>query len=511
MTDTIKKHLLNAYLSLAIVSIFWGTTYYAIHVGVQYTSGFALAGLRQAIAGLLLAGYFVLRGHRLPDLKTLGKLFVIGVLMFVFSNGFVSIACQYVPSGLVAIIAATVPIWISLLGFFFLKEKKVSALLILGLLLGFVGIVGIFYDYVDDLLVPEFRLGILLAFIACLSWASGSIYFIRAHLKVNLLFGAGLQMLFAGIVMMGLSEFTSQPVTISHLPADYWWSLIYLITVGSVIGYSAYAYTLKKLPASLVSVYAYVNPIVAVILGWIFLHEKFDVITAISCTVTLLGVFIVNQSMRKAVSERIEGKIRIADYESPQDQVHFERLNRAWIEKYFRMEEIDVQVLTNPEEHILQDDPDMAPERAQVPFTHVNAADFDGALLNIVRAVQQLDRRGLAGARGADHRDFLARCDAERYSFEHRIACFIVKPDMVKDHFAAKRFRHDGVFPVRNIERSVEQLKDAFRRRHRGLHHRIFLTEVAQRHKEAMDILLERHQGADADRAVQRLAAAVPE
>src|SRR4051812_24381146 len=68
MSDTIKKHLFNAYLSLAIVSIFWGTTYYAIHVGVQCTSGFALAGLRQAIAGLLLAGYFVLRGHRLPDL-----------------------------------------------------------------------------------------------------------------------------------------------------------------------------------------------------------------------------------------------------------------------------------------------------------------------------------------------------------------------------------------------------------------------------------------------------------
>ena len=82
---------------------------------------------------------------------------------------------------------------------------------------------------------------------------------------------------------------------------------------------------------------------------------------------------------------------------------------------------------------------------------------------------------------------------------------------MVEDHFAAKRFRHDGVFRARDVDGGVEQLKDTFRGRHRGLHHRVFLTEVAQRHKETVDILLERHQRADADRAVQHFAAAVPE
>src|SRR5882672_1981938 len=105
-----KKQLFQAYLALAIVSIFWGTTYLAMRVGVQYANGFAMAGLRQATAGLLLAGFFILRGYKLPDWRTLGKLCVIGLFMFMGSNGLMGIAVQHIPSGLAAIIGATVPI-----------------------------------------------------------------------------------------------------------------------------------------------------------------------------------------------------------------------------------------------------------------------------------------------------------------------------------------------------------------------------------------------------------------
>ena len=299
-----KHHHFRAYLALATVSIFWGTTYLAMRVGVQHADGFAMAGLRQAAAGLLLAGFFFLRGDRLPDLKTIGKLSLIGILMFMGSNGLMTVAVEYIPSGLAAIIAATVPIWMSLLGVFFLKEKKFSFLLFAGLLLGFAGIAGIFYDYLGEFLNPEFRIGILLAFVACICWASGSLYMIKAHLKVNILYGAGIQMFIAGVLMLIVSAITgSQPVW-SHLPQEFWTSLIYLIIVGSIICYSAYAFALKKLPASLVSVYAYINPIVAVVLGWIFLHEQLNVITGISCAITLAGVYVVNQSVKRSINSK---------------------------------------------------------------------------------------------------------------------------------------------------------------------------------------------------------------
>lgn len=301
-----KKQLFQAYLALAVVSIFWGTTYLAMRVGVQYANGFAMAGLRQATAGLLLAGFFLLRGHKFPDWQTTGKLFVIGLLMFMGSNGLMGVAVKHIPSGLAAMIAATVPIWMSLLGVFFLKEKKLSLLLFAGLLIGFAGIAGIFYDYLGDLLNPEFRFGMMLAFIACISWSLGSIYMIRSHLKVHLLLGAGLQMFFAGIAISAVSFFAGLQPDWNQLPHEFWTSLIYLVLVGSVICYSAYAFALQKLPPSLVSVYAYINPIVAVTLGFIFLHEQLNAVTGISCAVTLAGVYIVNQSVKKSIAENAE-------------------------------------------------------------------------------------------------------------------------------------------------------------------------------------------------------------
>jgi drug/metabolite transporter (DMT)-like permease len=297
-----KKQLFQAYLALATVSFFWGTTYLAMRVGVQYANGFAMAGLRQATAGILLAGFFLLRGHRFPDWQTTGKLFVIGLLMFMGSNGLMGVAVKHIPSGLAAIIGATVPIWMSLMGVFFLKEKKLSLMLLVGLLIGLAGIAGIFYDHLGDLFNPAFRYGMMLAFIACISWSFGSIYMIRSHLKVHVLLGAGLQMFFAGLAILLVSTIAGLQPTWYPLPHEFWTALIYLVVVGSIISYSAYAFALKKLPPSLVSVYAYINPLVAVTLGWIVLHEHFDVVTAVSCSVTLAGVYIVNQSVKKSIA-----------------------------------------------------------------------------------------------------------------------------------------------------------------------------------------------------------------
>ncbi|CAL1517502.1 putative inner membrane transporter YedA [Chitinophaga sp. MM2321] len=291
---------MNAYLALAIVSIFWGTTYLASRVGVRHIHGMMLAGIRQGVAGLLLTGFFLLKGYKLPEKKVLSRLFIMGLIMLCGSNGLMTWAMQYVPSGLGAIIGATVPIWITIFSLFLVKRTKLSVQLIVGMLLGFAGVAGIFYTYLSSLMNPEFRFGIMLTILASIFWALGSVLTAKWALGVNYLFGAGFQMLFSGIVMLLISFlFLGQHLEAASFTTELWESLLYLIFIGSILSYSAYVYALNNLPPSLVSVYAYINPIVAVLLGWIILKEDLTWLMGFCSLVTIIGVYLVNNAFNK--------------------------------------------------------------------------------------------------------------------------------------------------------------------------------------------------------------------
>jgi drug/metabolite transporter (DMT)-like permease len=294
-----KKSNTNAYIALVVVSIFWGTTYLASRIGVRHTHGLMLAGLRQSVAGILLTGFFLLKGYKLPDKIILSRLFLIGVMMLCLSNGLITWAMQYIPSGLCAIIVATVPIWITIFSYFLVAGNRLSVLLIAGMFIGFLGVGGIFYDYLPSLMNPDFRLGIILTLIACVSWGLGSVLTTRWALKVNFLYGAGFQMLFSGIVMVITAMLMGKPFPDAGNGIELWGSLLYLIFIGSILGYSAYVFVLNNLPPSLASVYAYINPIVAVLLGWLILKEHLNWITCISCLVTLGGVYIVKYAVSR--------------------------------------------------------------------------------------------------------------------------------------------------------------------------------------------------------------------
>ncbi len=129
-------------------------------------------------------------------------------------------------------------------------------------------------------------------------------------------------------------------------------SLLYLVFIGSLLSYSAYVFALNNLPPSLVSIYAYINPIVAVILGWLILQEKLNWLMGVSCMVTLLGVYLVNKAFNKQKVMNAANDIRILSWH-PSYQPHFERLNKAWISKFFRLEPVDVAVLEDPYQHII--------------------------------------------------------------------------------------------------------------------------------------------------------------
>jgi len=295
-----SNHTTKAYLALAIVSIFWGTTYLAARIGVQHMHGLMLSGIRQTVAGLLITGFFLLKGFRLPGKEVLSRLFFIGLMMLVGANGLMTWAMQYIPSGLAAIIAATVPIWMTIFSFFMVQQKgRLSPLLLAGMFIGFVGVAGIFSDYLGDLMNPDFRFGIMLILISCLCWSMGSVLTAKWALEVNYLYGAGFEMLFSGIVMLAITLVTGE-FRQAEFTGELWGSLLYLIFFGSILGYSAYVYTLNNLPPSLASVYAYINPIVAVLLGWLVLDEQLNWITGLSCLVTLTGVYMVNTAVNKS-------------------------------------------------------------------------------------------------------------------------------------------------------------------------------------------------------------------
>ncbi|MEO5569845.1 MAG: EamA family transporter [Bacteroidia bacterium] len=264
----------KAYAAEAIVSFFWGTTYLVSRVAVQHIPGLFLAGVINLIAGSILVLFFFLRGEKFPDRKTLKQSALLGIVMIAISSGMSHWSVQYISGGLAAIIGATIPLWMALFSFFAKRSGKFSLQTFLGLMLGFSGISVIFYDHLHEMLNSDFRLGISLAVISCITWAAASVYTSGIKINTKLLFGAGLQMLFAGISLTIITFITGQTVSLYELPQQTWITLFYLVIIGSILIYNCYVYAVTNLPPTRVGVYAYINPVVAIFLGWLLLEKN---------------------------------------------------------------------------------------------------------------------------------------------------------------------------------------------------------------------------------------------
>ncbi len=294
-----KKELQKGYIALALVSFFWGTTYIASKIGTQHMPGLFLSGVRQFSSGLIMVGFFLLKGYQLPTLGDLKKISIQGILFLCLANGLLTWSLEYISSGLAAIIAALVPLFVTLFSIWLLKTAKVTRWMFLGLLLGFAGVVTIFYDYVGQLGNNNFILGICMAFFSVISWSFGTVYTSGQRLSIGILFGVGLQMLIAGIVMLLVCLVSGKYVNLSGTGHASWYALAYLVFFGSILAYSAYMFAIKKLPPTQASLYAYINPIVAVLCGWLLLSEKMNVHMITGTMITLGGVFLVNHEFKK--------------------------------------------------------------------------------------------------------------------------------------------------------------------------------------------------------------------
>ncbi len=294
-----KKGIGKAYVALGLVSFLWGTTYIAAKVGASYMPGLFVSGVRQFAAGLIMVSFFLLKGYHLPDWSTLKKVSVQGIFLLCISNGLFTWALEYISSGLAAIIAGLVPLFVALFSIWLLKYARFTKWMIAGLLIGFGGIATIFYEYLHQLINPEFAFGVILSLIATLSWSFGTVYSSRNKLPLDILFNVGLQMLIAGIITLVICFATGKYANLAEAGQASWYALVYLVVFGSLIAYSSYVFAISKLPPTMVSVYAYINPIVAVVLGWLLLQEKMSGNVIMGTFITLGGVYLVNREFKK--------------------------------------------------------------------------------------------------------------------------------------------------------------------------------------------------------------------
>jgi drug/metabolite transporter (DMT)-like permease len=294
-----KKELNKAYIALGIVSFFWGTTYIASRIGAQHMPGLFVSGVRQFSSGLILVSFFLARGYSLPGWNALRKISLQGILLLCVANGLLTWSLEYISSGLAAIIAALVPLFITIFTIWLSRCTKISRWMIIGMIIGFGGVLTIFYDYLGQLHNKSFLLGVLLALGSTITWSFGTVYTSRQKLSVDILFNVGLQMLIAGVVMLIICGLTGKYVNLADTGHASWLALVYLVIFGSLLAYSAYVFAISKLPPALVSIYAYINPIVAVGLGWFLLQEKMNVNMVLGTVITLAGVYLVNRESKK--------------------------------------------------------------------------------------------------------------------------------------------------------------------------------------------------------------------
>ena len=261
-----------------------------------------LAGLRQLMGGACYVLFFLLRGYKLPRGREWTPILVLSFLNFLMSNGLTTWGVKYISAGLGAIISAIFPLWIVVIGLFSSKARM-SRQAVIGLVIGFSGVCLIFYDHLQDFLNRDFRFGILLSLIATWTWAFGTVYTKKQAANFNPYFSLGLQMAISGIFLSVLTNLTHEAVPLTAIPWQSWIAMAYLVIFGSVISFIAYLYALQNLAPEQTSIYAYINPIVAVLLGWLLLSERLTLFIAIGGAVSLLGVYIVNKAYRISSSK----------------------------------------------------------------------------------------------------------------------------------------------------------------------------------------------------------------
>lgn len=282
-----------AYIAWGAVCLIWGTTYLGIRIALETIPPGLLGGIRFTLAGFVLCALVKVRGDRLPPASAWFTQAFIGIIMLAVGNGFVVVAEQWIPSGIAAVGVASAPFWMAGIDAA-AGGERVTARTLTGFCLGFTGILILIWP---DLIQrgsggTRFVAGVVLVQVACLGWSIGSSLSKRFTPGIDVLAGSAVQQLCGGLALLAAGSLAGEWTTLSFNGRTAIAEL-YLIVFGSLGAYSAYVYALQHLPIATVSLYAYVNPIIAVVLGTMIAGEPFSPRVAAAVMMVLGGIAVV--------------------------------------------------------------------------------------------------------------------------------------------------------------------------------------------------------------------------
>lgn len=306
-----KPSTLKVIIAFAIVYIVWGSTYFFIRIAVHSIPPFLLGAVRFTIAGLIMMAWCLIKGEKIWVIKDIKQSGISGLMILFGANGSLIWAEQMVPSAVAAILVSAAPVWFVLLDVSHWKVNFKSTATILGLIIGFLGVLLLFGEQFSRSLnggstdnLPAMGVVIL----GSVMWAGGSLYSKYKASGNSATVNTTWQMLIAGLAFIPVSLIAKEPehFDISTVPAEAWYSMIYLIIFGSIVAFSAYVWLLKVKTATQVSTYAYVNPVIALLLGVLIANEEISWLQAGGLFVILASVLLINFSKyRKAKQPKL--------------------------------------------------------------------------------------------------------------------------------------------------------------------------------------------------------------
>ena len=288
-------------LAFGIIYFVWGSTFLAIRVGVREVPPLILASMRFFVAGLVLYGWMIARGERSPSGREWRSAALLGMVIFVFDYGLLFWAEQRVPSGIAAVMLATIPVFMALSEIIFLRTQTLTVRLALALLVGIGGVAVLMSGSLNLGGAPIDKMGAVALIVASISWSIASALTRKLPLPESKVMSSGAQMLAGGVFLVVAAalfgEFRNfHPWSVSR---EVWWSLLYLIVAGSIVGFTAYVWLIHHESPTKVGTYAYVNPIVAVLVGYFLGGEALSVRTILGTLFVLISVVVITTTRAK--------------------------------------------------------------------------------------------------------------------------------------------------------------------------------------------------------------------
>ncbi len=304
VTRDSNRYSLAGLLNLLVTYVVWGSTYLAIRVAVREGAGwgpFWLGATRVLAAAVFLFGFNAVRGARLkPTRGELGFLAATGILLWVGGNGAVNWAEQRIDSGLAALIVGTMPIWVAVMESV-IDRRRPSLLLSMSLAVGFAGLVVLTFPMLEDGVTSDLA-GVIAVVFGAISWGFGSIIVNRRPLRFDPIVISGWQQLAGGVGFVLVALMVREPAP-RPIP-EAWAAWVYLVVFGSLLAYTCFVYALRLLPTTVVMTYAYVNPVIAVLLGWVILSEPITGFTLVGMALIVGGVYGVFRDKGRRIDSR---------------------------------------------------------------------------------------------------------------------------------------------------------------------------------------------------------------